>query len=83
MSTQSSSDSRPTAAHAIGATLHAVRMPLFAYYLVTIAVPLANGAGNASRAFIEHIAFVLFLPPTLVGFFAAARHAFTRLAIRR
>jgi len=48
-------------------------LPLICYYFVTILVPLANGAGYASRSFLEHIAFVVLIPPTLVGVVAAVR----------
>jgi hypothetical protein len=51
------------------------RVPLVSYYVVTVVVPLANGSGNTSRAFLEHMAFVLFAPPALVALVALFRHA--------
>jgi exosortase K len=40
-------------------------LPLGCYYLVTLAVPLANGV-QAGRAFFAHAVAVLFVPPTLI-----------------
>jgi exosortase K len=41
-------------------------VPLAAYYAVTLAVPLVNGAA-VSQAFIEHALFVLVVPPMLIA----------------
>ncbi|MET0592042.1 MAG: hypothetical protein ABW133_05035, partial [Polyangiaceae bacterium] len=59
----------------------AMWLPLAAYYAVTIGIPLANGSGNVNRSFLEHVIVVALVPPTLVGFFALARHA-ARCALR-
>jgi exosortase K len=63
---------------ATAATFRKVSLPLAAYYFVTILVPLANGSGDTRRAFLEHMAFVLFAPPTLVVLFTLARRACRR-----
>ena len=55
------------------------RLPLIAYYVVTIALPLANGSGNTGTAFLEHLAFVLLAPPTTIMFVAVVLLVF-RLA---
>jgi hypothetical protein len=55
---------------------HAFRrtsLPLLAYYAVTIALPLANGAAGSGAAFTEHALVVLIVPPFVV-FFACAVH---------
>jgi hypothetical protein len=57
------------------------RVPLVFYYLVTVLVPLANGSGDTSRGFLEHIAFVLAAPPTLIMLFALAAHAWRKVAM--
>jgi exosortase K len=41
--------------------------PLVCYYALTLAVPLANGAGRQGAAFVEYALFVLALPLILVG----------------
>jgi len=55
-----------------------VRVPLVSYYVVTVLLPLANGSGNTSRAFLEHMAFVLFAPPALLALVALFRHAWRK-----
>lgn len=59
----------------------ALWLPLAAYYAVTIGIPLANGAGSVNRSFLEHVIVVVLVPPTLVGFFALARHAARRASV--
>jgi hypothetical protein len=54
-------------AHAIMRSFRRTATPLFWYYIVTIAVPCANGAAGNSAAFIEHTLFVLVLPPVLIA----------------
>jgi exosortase K len=61
-------------------TLQRARVPLASYYLVTVLVPLANGSGTVSHAFLEHMAFVVLAPPTLVGCIAVCRLAWHRTA---
>ena len=41
-------------------------LPLAAYYAVTLALPLANGAGRSGAAFVRHGMVVLAVPPVVV-----------------
>ena len=41
-------------------------LPLAAYYAVTLALPLANGAGRSGAAFVRHGLVVLAVPPVVV-----------------
>lgn len=41
-------------------------LPLAAYYAVTLAIPLANGAAQAGRAFVYHALVVLVVPPIAI-----------------
>jgi exosortase K len=66
------------ASDGIAETFFLSGLPLASYYLMTIAVPLANGAGNTGQAFLEHLSFVLLAPLTLVGFSVSLRHAWRR-----
>ena len=45
--------------------------PLACYYAVTLALPLANGAGGS--AFLEHALVVFAVPPALIMLFYVAR----------
>lgn len=45
--------------------------PLACYYAVTLALPLANGAGGS--AFLEHALVVFAVPPALIMLFCVAR----------
>jgi hypothetical protein len=48
---------------------HAFRrtaLPLAAYYAVTLALPLANGAGRSGAAFFQHALVVLGVPPIVI-----------------
>ena len=56
-------------------------LPLAAYYAVTLAVPLANGAARSGGAFIEHALIVLVIPPAIIVI-ACAFHAFHTIAAR-
>ena len=47
--------------------LRAAAAPLLAYYTVTLAVPLANGAARSGRAFVTHAIVVLIVPPIMIG----------------
>lgn len=40
--------------------------PLLCYYAVAVVVPLANGAAARDAPFLEHVCFVLLVPPVLV-----------------
>jgi exosortase K len=46
--------------------LRRTALPLASYYAVTLAIPLANGAG-AGSSFLKHALVVLVVPPVLVG----------------
>jgi hypothetical protein len=63
---------------ATAATFRQASLPLAAYYLVTVLVPLANGSGDMRGVFLEHMVFVLLAPPALVVVFALARRACRR-----
>jgi exosortase K len=59
-------------------TVHAFQraaVPLASYYVVTLGIPLANGAA-ASGAFARHALFVLIVPPILIVLGCAAQKAF-------
>jgi hypothetical protein len=53
-------------------------LPLSAYYAVTLAVPLANGAGRSGAAFAAHALVVLLAPPALIVVLAVAFHTARR-----
>jgi exosortase K len=55
-------DRRAIARHSI----HWTAVPLAAYYAVTLALPLANGAAQSGGAFVRHALVVLAVPPILV-----------------
>jgi hypothetical protein len=50
-----------------------VALPLAAYYAVTVAVPLANGAAQSGAAFVRHTLVVLIVPPILVVLLCVVR----------
>ncbi len=52
-------------------------LPLGVYYVVTLAVPLANGV-QAGRAFYAHALVVLLVPPVLILLVYATRQLFSR-----
>jgi hypothetical protein len=41
-------------------------LPLSAYYAVTLAAPLANGAARSGAVFVDHALIVLIIPPALI-----------------
>jgi hypothetical protein len=41
-------------------------LPLSAYYAVTLAAPLANGAARSGSVFVDHALIVLVIPPALI-----------------
>ena len=41
-------------------------LPLAWYYVVTLALPLANGAAESGAAFLHHALAVLVVPPILI-----------------
>jgi hypothetical protein len=55
-------------------------LPLGCYYGVTLALPLANGAGRGA-AFVEHALIVLVMPPLLI-LLAFAVHALIGWTLR-
>jgi hypothetical protein len=44
-----------------------VALPLGCYYAVTLALPLANGAGQAGEVFVDHAIVVVLVPLLLIG----------------
>ena len=48
-------------------------VPLIWYLVITVAVPLANGAASGGRVFVEHTLFVVAVPLVLVAVAAAGR----------
>ena len=69
----------------VAAALRRAAVPLAAYYAVTLALPLANGAASTGARFAVHAVIVLVVPPLAVvlvyGFSAMARGCL-RAAIR-
>jgi exosortase K len=57
----------------IVSVLRGARVPLFWYYAVALGAPWLHGAAAAGARFFEHGAFVLLVPPILVGLAALAR----------
>jgi hypothetical protein len=55
-------------------------LPLFAYYAVTLALPLANGAAQSGSTFAMHAVIVLIVPPLLIVLAYAALRAVGALA---
>jgi hypothetical protein len=50
-------------------------LPLAAYYAVTLAVPLVNGAARSGMAFLEHALIVLIVPPLIIALASAIAFA--------
>jgi hypothetical protein len=50
----------------IAAALRRAAVPLAAYYAVTLALPLANGAAFAGARFAVHAMMVLVVPPAAI-----------------
>ncbi len=48
-------------------------VPLFWYLVITVAVPLANGAASGGKVFVEHTLFVIAVPLVLVALAAGGR----------
>ena len=53
-------------AAAIAWAFRRLRLPLAAYYAVTVAIPLANGAAQSGAAFVRHTQAILIVPPVIV-----------------
>ncbi|MGH9241363.1 MAG: hypothetical protein ACRD3G_25230 [Vicinamibacterales bacterium] len=70
----------------VAAALRHAAVPLAAYYAVTLALPLANGAASAGARFAVHAVMVLVVPPVAIvlgcGFYDFAR-ACLRAAINK
>jgi hypothetical protein len=56
-------------------------LPLAAYYAITLAVPLANGAARSGAAFVAHAVVVLVVPPAMILLASALRYC-SRSAIK-
>jgi hypothetical protein len=46
--------------------LRRTALPLASYYVVTLALPLANGAARSDTAFVKHALVVLVVPLTAI-----------------
>jgi len=51
-------------------------LPLACYYLVTLGLPLINGASQIGEAFLAHAVIVLLVPPVLICLVSGARRVF-------
>jgi hypothetical protein len=51
---------------AVARAFRRTALPLAAYYTVTLAVPLANGAARSGAAFVDHALVVLVVPPAII-----------------
>ena len=58
-------------------------LPLSAYYAVTLALPLANGAGRSGVVFVRHALIVLVVPLIVIGLACAVSSAWRYGASRR
>jgi hypothetical protein len=56
-------------------------LPLASYYAVTLALPLANGAAQASAAFVGHALVVFAVPPILIVLACSIRTCLQRFGI--
>ena len=59
--------------------LRRAAIPLAAYYCVTLALPVANGAALAGAAFVRHALVVIVIPPIIVALLAGLRGALNYL----
>jgi hypothetical protein len=57
---------------ALGRAFRRAALPLGSYYVVTLGLPLANGAAQASGPFLGHALTVLVVPPILIVLGCAA-----------
>ena len=67
------------------AVSHAFRraaVPLTAYYAVTLALPLANGAAQSGARFVDHALVVLVVPPVVITLACAVHQTAHALAAR-
>ena len=65
----------------VGHAFRRTALPLAAYYCVTLALPLANGAARAGAAFVQHAVVVLAIPPIVI-LLTCAIHAVVQVATR-
>ena len=59
----------------LAGTFRRAALPLGSYYVVTLALPIANGAAQSGPAFVDHALVVLVVPPLLIAVACAARRA--------
>jgi hypothetical protein len=64
-------------------SLRRTALPLAAYYAVTLALPLANGAGRSGVVFVRHALIVLVVPLIVIGVACAVSSAWHYGASRR
>jgi len=57
-----------------------VALPLTWYYVVTLAIPIANGAAQAGAVFVRHALVVIVAPPVLIVLAGAGYDAVRWLA---
>jgi hypothetical protein len=55
-----------TPAEMAACELRRAALPLAAYYAITLALPLANGAGQAGAPFVDHAVTVLIVPLVVI-----------------
>lgn len=67
----------------VARAFHRALVPLAAYYAVTLAIPLANGAAQSGAVFFTHALVVLVIPPTIILLACAADAAAHVLACPR
>jgi hypothetical protein len=65
----------------VSRAFHRALVPLAAYYSVTLAIPLANGASQSNAVFITHALVVLVIPPVII-LLACAVHAAAHVLAR-
>jgi len=61
-------------------TFRRAALPLGAYYAVTLALPIANGATHSGGAFVTHAIVVFVLPLLMIALFCAVHRAAQVLA---
>ena len=61
------------AARRVAHAFRGAAVPLTFYYVVALALPLANGAAHAGAAFVEHAVAVLLVPPIVVVLLTSCR----------
>jgi hypothetical protein len=66
----------------IGRAFRRMALPLASYYVVTLALPLTNGAARSGAAFARHALFVLVVPPILIVLVCAVQMLVRAFVIR-